>query len=445
MGSKQVREAHMMRYGATLTDMKNGHTTPPTKQELVQSIARLSKPKITSKKFAYAAHSSDDVEKGSDLFPPRGEVDEVADVPQDGSYPEDWRKLPTRKPTPVPGQDEHGVLRDSDDVKKSSASTKVDGVEWLYLIITLSMKATNSAKAQTDAKAQVERLLRQHKAVPHNNCSKHEIREVVREGRSFVVLLDIIATRRSIMSGIPHDMAGAVYKYLEEYYPISVKFAFVGISDNATKLAARDVFNSAALPPSKRLPFAAVDSEHLFIAHVKSDEAEIMRQRGMEERRRKEEEARRRRSTPKYVPPPEPEWLQRVRQQQAIERTQTPAMNRTMELATCSRCWAHSMTKSGNLNSGMTTSTIAEESYEKEEETCSHAPQLHGAGEHKPEQGREVPIRSEPAAFAPRVTAETVAQILAEKKRNARGNTATPATELLKVAHRLSDHVRSTL
>ncbi len=433
----------MMRYGATLSEMKTGTVSSPSKEELERSIARLSKPKMTAKKFSYAAHASDDGVKGSDLFPSRGEVEEVADIPCDSVYPEDWRKLPRPKAT-TSSKDtsSQSPFRDpsTDDLQQQS-SIAADGVQWLYLIITLSMKATNSAKAQQDARSQVERLLRQHKAVPHNNSTKQEIRQVVREGRSFVVLVDIVATRRSIMSGIPHDVAAAIYKFLDEFYPISVKFGFVGISDNATKLAARDVFIAGVLPLSKRLPFSAIDSEHLFVAHVKSDEADVMRLRGLEERRRKEEEASRRRSTPKYVPPAEPEWLQRLRQQQSLNRTPSPALNGStmaaLEMPTCSRCWAHSR------------STEAVPSRQQPLTPVDQSNVTHGDADDSavtmPLEREEVTRTSNEKACAPRVTAESVARILAEKKRSSRGNEVSPATELLKVAQRVSSHIRETL
>ena len=99
------------------------------------------------------------------------------------------------------------------------------------------------------------------------NTHREDVRRMVRDVERFGVLIDLIATKRNILSGVPHQLANQMYLFLEERYPVSVKFAFVGITDNATKLVAKSLFDRTS--STKKVSFDDVDYDHLFIAHPK--------------------------------------------------------------------------------------------------------------------------------------------------------------------------------
>eukprot|EP00756_Hemistasia_phaeocysticola_P060497 Hpha_TRINITY_DN407_c0_g1::TRINITY_DN407_c0_g1_i1::g.27567::m.27567 len=183
--------------------------------------------------------------------------------------------------------------------------------------------------------------------------SRREVRSMVRSKQRYGVLMDILATRRYIWSGEPHKVASDVYSYLGEYYPVAVKFVLVGITDNASKRVARDMFCRDRLPPeqggperfmsssqsktseagkfSKNAappPMDGIDNEHQYLVFPASDweRCEIVK-RGERWREDKERQRHERYFTPKFVSPeggyePPPEWVQRLDQkrQDAEER-----------------------------------------------------------------------------------------------------------------------------
>jgi len=85
------------------------------------------------------------------------------------------------------------------------------------------------------------------------------------------LVFDILSTNRIISNGIPHGIGALVYEYLEQAHADvrSLKFIFVGITDNANCCAARDVFcrddvlNGKYIGDKKR-PFDALDNIHMY-------------------------------------------------------------------------------------------------------------------------------------------------------------------------------------
>jgi hypothetical protein len=85
------------------------------------------------------------------------------------------------------------------------------------------------------------------------------------------IIFDIVSTSRVIASGIPHQVGSYIYDYIDQahYNVVSLKFVFVGITDNVNCCAARDVFcrddrlNGKYIGDTKR-PFDALDNVHMF-------------------------------------------------------------------------------------------------------------------------------------------------------------------------------------
>lgn len=313
----------MIRYGARLGHLKGEPDEVKMDLAAIEASAeRLSKPRRSVKKFVYESkgRSQHHSTRMDDLFPPHEDVDEVASVTAEAQYPEDWRRLPSEP-----------------------AGVKL---KWIYEYAKLDID-TPLAKSEALLRSALERKLRDGGVAPvAESASRKEIREIVREGDRFGVLIDIVATRRNILSGVPHQLAAHIYQLLEEEYPISVKFSFIGITDNATKLVAKDIFDSRSGGGAKKLTFADIDSEHLHVAYPKPNEAEMMRQRGIEEAQRKEMERKARSCTAKYQPPSEPSWMAgaRVASERAkvfLECGQPKREYHSFCTSSCSRCWAH--------------------------------------------------------------------------------------------------------
>lgn len=288
----------MLKYGAPLRELSSptplDDTTsrrPPSRADQQQSMGRLSVPKRVTKRatsYTSAKARASASRQLQELFPLHEEVPEAAHVPPSAAYPEDWRRQPTPAPMDAP-------------------------LTWVYGRLAMTRLASNGQTSQ-QAQRLVERLLAEHGVKPVNDLtSRREVRAMLRSPRRFGVLIDIVATRRNILSGSPHDTAMSIYRMVDERYPILVKFVFVGITDNGTKRVARDVFGAAG----SGIPFGAVDAEHLYVVHPKGDEGDAMRARGEDEQRHREAERIRRHCTPKYVPPPPPEWLKRVLERKA--------------------------------------------------------------------------------------------------------------------------------
>lgn len=313
MGSKQVREAHLLRYGATLSDLNNPRR-PRSTCNSQQSLERLSSPKRVERTTKVYMRKKEQVERGmKELFPPHQEVDEVAEIESGLPYPEDWRRTPSEASSDKP-------------------------IKWLYGCLNLARPSSTQNVTEL-ARQLVERMLREHGALPVNELTtRREVRAMLRSGDRYGVLIDILATRRSVLSGYPHELASELYKFVDTAFPIYVKFMFVGVTDNGTKRVARDIFNSDVVAGCKKLPFTAIDSEHLYVVHPKGDEGAIMRERGHEVEEEKRLEHIRRHCTPKFVPPPPPSWLCKLKEEKsASEATQSAQSFVTLDK--CPRCW----------------------------------------------------------------------------------------------------------
>lgn len=325
----------MIRYGATLSQMKTADSLsePPkiSATTLATSCDRLSRPRNPQRKFVYESRARGAVSSSQmdDLFPPHGDVEEVASIPHEAEYPEDWRRLPT----------EQGGGK----------------LAWIYEMIQLDID-TPIQKSIAHTQFTLDRQLRERGATPLDaNTTRRDVRTMVRDGERLGLLVDIVATKRNILSGVPHQLASFIYEFVEEKYPIKVKFALVGITDNATKLVARDIFDSRNGNAVRRLSFSDIDGVHLHIAHPRGDGAAIMQERGLEESRQKEEDMRRRRCTPKYEAPPPPVWMASA--QVAVQKTKeflssanalscSPGRTTSSLLQHCDRCWSHQQEKS---------------------------------------------------------------------------------------------------
>lgn len=321
MGSRQVREAHLMRYGCSMTEMKTGEAAPSmTLDKQRASCNRLAATRRPEKVFAHKPRSNRDViqtDDNDELFPRHLQVEEVADIAKDVEYPVNWRRLPSE--------------------------TEGGRTTWVYEKFPLNIETPYDVSLSEIQRLLSKSLAEKGASVVDATTHREDVRRMVRDVERFGVLVDLIATKRNILSGVPHQLANQVYQFLEERYPVSVKFAFVGITDNATKLVAKSLFDRNS--STKKVSFDDVDYEHLFIAHPKGDQEEQMRQRGAAERSRKEEELRLRRWTPRYTPPPPPEWMQRATE--AVERTRSQVLPLTGYAkpdasSSCSRCWKNS-------------------------------------------------------------------------------------------------------
>lgn len=85
------------------------------------------------------------------------------------------------------------------------------------------------------------------------------------------LVFDIISTSKIINSGIPHEIGAYIYSYIEQNHfdKTSLKFTFVGITDNVNCCAARDVFCRDELLQGKYIgdtkrTFDALDNVHMF-------------------------------------------------------------------------------------------------------------------------------------------------------------------------------------
>jgi hypothetical protein len=85
------------------------------------------------------------------------------------------------------------------------------------------------------------------------------------------LLFDIVSTSKIIKLGIPHRVGALIYDYVEKAHGnvTSLKFVFVGITDNVNCCAARDVFCRDEVLTGKYIgqtkrTFDALDNVHMF-------------------------------------------------------------------------------------------------------------------------------------------------------------------------------------
>lgn len=351
MGSKPTREAHMLKYGAPLghDDADGGQHPKRTAPAQRSAMERLATPKLgrrvsagagqrefTSRRAALAEHQV--ARRMDQLFPvadfrnddgvsvasePDADGDTAGLVAPSHTYPMDWRRLP------IPD--------------------KRDSVEWLYAHTSMERMET-ADMAYNAASSAIQKMLSQRGIQPVTlNTTRAEVRSMIRSPKRYGVLVDIIATKRSLLSGAPHDAAMRLYEFVEETYPIYVIFMAVGITDNRTKCVARDVFNSDYVTGApKKLPFGLLDGQHMMLVHPKGDEGEAMKAHGDAEKARREEARRLRTCTPKYEPPPLPKWAEEARSRPqsrmsaaSTKFTSSRPTSPATELPRCQRCWRH--------------------------------------------------------------------------------------------------------
>ena len=86
------------------------------------------------------------------------------------------------------------------------------------------------------------------------------------------LLVDLVSTANIIRTGVPHLVGEFIYEYLAAQHndKLSLKFVFVGITDNANCCAARDVIcrddwlDGQYVGDMKRRDFDALDNVHVF-------------------------------------------------------------------------------------------------------------------------------------------------------------------------------------
>lgn len=82
------------------------------------------------------------------------------------------------------------------------------------------------------------------------------------------ILFDIVSTSSVINTGVPHEIGNAIYEHIDtQYYSLtSIKFVFVGITDNVNCKAARDVFcRDRTVGKEPKGSFETLDNTHMYI------------------------------------------------------------------------------------------------------------------------------------------------------------------------------------
>eukprot|EP01006_Ploeotia_vitrea_P021637 TRINITY_DN54061_c0_g1_i1.p1 TRINITY_DN54061_c0_g1~~TRINITY_DN54061_c0_g1_i1.p1 ORF type:complete len:644 (+),score=37.64 TRINITY_DN54061_c0_g1_i1:66-1997(+) len=296
MGSKPVRERHHQLYGSTIGSLErtdqfsNPHgdlSREMFKQRQDQSMKRLSEPKKRKEKPARQR-----------IGPSIG-VDHKAD-----------------------GATHMGTLFGND-------------ITWLYDKIKLTKEEVNmqptrgspthtvmASAAYRKAIRIIDRLMKANGIEPTDGLKKREIEKI--QG-TYGLLFDIITTRRVILSGEPHKVGTELYRYIWSKYH-TVKFAFIGITDNGSKRVARDVFCKDQLPNTTeevyakyitKSKFDVLDDDHMYIVFPENDGFidEII-DVGIEQQEIEKEARDQRYLTQKFVRPEEPDFVKRAKERQ---------------------------------------------------------------------------------------------------------------------------------
>eukprot|EP00760_Papus_ankaliazontas_P011505 PhM_4_TR14813/c0_g1_i1/m.33731 len=309
MGNKQVREVHLMKYGAPSQSLDRSQSLDTSAQTdatwKTSTMDRLSQPRSRQEKYLDRQHRIEfmpnqggDANAMNNVFPalPKEDIPPTAEVLE---YPADWRLRPT-------------------------THHHESEVTWLYTQYRMTMGDEPFNAQFAVVRELIDKLLAAKGAQPVGEGTRRaDVRRLIRSEQRFGILFDLIATRRCILTGAPHNIGLALYEYLDKAYPIAVKFAFVGITDNISKRVARDVFcnaRSGLFGPhgmlsfrDHKVPFDHVDGDHMYIVSPgETYQAMCVRNRGDREKARQLEERHKRYFTPKYEPPPKPAWLQKI-------------------------------------------------------------------------------------------------------------------------------------
>jgi hypothetical protein len=337
MGSAAVKETHLMRYGAAAATSSEPRVL--TKVQLEQSAARLAEPKRRSalaRQQSTTTGSPQAAARGMEqLFPIGDSASDdddtiptlrfAADDRQFGlvaspyAYPTDWRQLP------------------SPPVHRA-------GVEWIYAWASMERQETAEQTFAAASKSIIKQLTARGVNAADNLTTRREVRSMVRSPQRVGVLVDIVATRRRLLSGEPHEAASRLYRFVEEKYPVACVFMAVGITDNRAKRVARDILNTDPVAGAKKLGFADVDNEHMMVVYPLGNEGDAIRERGYAITQEREEARRRRTCTPKYIPPPQPDFVaaaeERRRATTPLTKLERPP-SRQSDVPDCARCWRH--------------------------------------------------------------------------------------------------------
>ena len=181
--------------------------------------------------------------------------------------------------------------------------------------------------------------------------TRSDVKSMLQSKQKYALLVDLVTTRRYIYTGNPHTMSNRLYRFIEERYPVMVKFSFIGITDNTSKRVARDMFFKGILPiehggsgKSSGIPhsFEGVDNEHQYAANPHTFwERDYIVAQGEEKRKLRERVRVERYVTGKYTPPAAPVWAAEHSQAQfATMSTRDPLLD--VFTPTCERCWANS-------------------------------------------------------------------------------------------------------
>lgn len=116
-----------------------------------------------------------------------------------------------------------------------------------------------TASTLAETKARIVKALEAHGVEP---CTDPRAQLKARRlpGR-FVVLVDIVASGRVVLSGAPHTVAAEVYDFVEDSYPNDVKLCLIGIADDTSRRICRALLRG----PCEQV-LEKVDDVHLFIA-----------------------------------------------------------------------------------------------------------------------------------------------------------------------------------
>ena len=233
-----------------------------------------------------------------------------------------------------------------DDWAQMIRTGNTDGITWLYAPVDFAEKQGGTISASLVRSAWdkatrivtkllsscgVQPVVRAGEADGGRPTSRREVKGMIRSKAQYGLLIDIITTRRCVYTGEPHSIANQLYRYVAQKYPIMVKFTFIGITDNASKRVARDMFfkgnlaaelagqGSVGRPMRSNAnmnPLDAVDNEHQYLTNPNSDyEQEYYRGLGEERQILRERIRKQRYVRTKFVPDPPPNWLVTLEEQ----------------------------------------------------------------------------------------------------------------------------------
>uniref|UniRef100_A0A7S1IIZ3 Uncharacterized protein n=1 Tax=Eutreptiella gymnastica TaxID=73025 RepID=A0A7S1IIZ3_9EUGL len=295
MGSKQVRERHNFLYGSTLG-----------------SLSRVDQ---------FASSNVD----------PNLTVEELR-ARQDSAM--ERLSQPRLRPTKDSEGNVQRQLPPNNRMQNKAQMENLFGpLTWVYATINLSkdeitMPTDDCSKVPPvqnsvcfkKATRSIERELKQHDVLPMDPKTSKKKALMSTASPQYALLFDMITTRRVIMSGEPHRVATELYRWVDTYFPHTIKFTFIGITDNGSTRVARDVFYKDKLNNKEdafqkyinKCDFEAVDDNHMYTVYPENDAyVDYIIRMGLDHLKAEEQARRDRYTTPKYEPDPLPAFVQR--------------------------------------------------------------------------------------------------------------------------------------